>query len=62
MFVQKLGLNDIEFECEHCRKCNNRDSNTDRPRTIVVKLLRFKDKTNIFSNANKLKGKYIYKQ
>ena len=29
-------------------KGSNRDSDTNRPRTIVVKLLRFKDKTKIF--------------
>ena len=41
-------------------KWNNRDSNTNRPRTIVVKLLRFKDKTKIFQNANKLKGQNLF--
>ena len=28
--------------------CNNRDSNTNRPQTIVVNLLWFKEKTKIF--------------
>ena len=41
------------------------ETNTNRSR-ITVKLLRFKDKTEIFQNASKLKGQnifiYIYKQ
>ena len=60
MFAQKLGLDGIEIELAHRVKRNNRDSNTDRPRTIVVKLLRFKDKTKIFPNANKLKEQNIF--
>ena len=59
MFAQKLGLDGIETECAHRVKLNNRDSNTNRPRTIVMKLLRLKDKTKIFQNANKLKGQNI---
>ena len=50
----------IEIERAHRVKRNNRDSNTNRHRTIVVKLLRFKDKTKIFQNANKLKGQNIF--
>ena len=60
MFAQKLGLDGIEIERAHRVKHNSRDSNTNRPRTIVVKLLRFKDKTKIFQNANKLKGQSIF--
>ena len=41
-------------------KYNNRDSFTNRPQTIVVKLLRFTDKTKKFQNANKLKGQNIF--
>ena len=60
MFAQKLGLDGTEIECARRVKCNSRDSNTNRPRTIVVKLLRFKDKTKIFQNANKFKGQNIF--
>ena len=60
MFAQKLGLDGIETECAHRVKLNNRDSNTNRPRTIVMKLLQLKDKTKIFQNANKLKGQNIF--
>ena len=66
MFAQKMGLDGVEIERAHRVKRNNRDSNSNRPRTIVVKLLRFKDKTKIFQNANKLKVptkcQRIYKQ
>ena len=44
MFAWKLRLEGTEIERAHRVKHNNRDSNTERPRTIVVKLLRFKDK------------------
>ena len=60
MFAQKLVLYGIETEVAHQMKYNNRDSNINRPRTIAVKLLRFKDKTKIFQIANKLKGKNIF--
>ena len=60
MFAQKLGLDGIEIERAHRVKRNSRDSDTNRPQTIVVKLLRFKDKTKIFQNANKLKGQNIF--
>ena len=41
-------------------KRNNRDTNTSRPRKIVVKLLRLKGKTIVFHNVNKLKGQNIF--
>ena len=60
MFAQKLKLDGFESERAHRVKRNNGDSNTNRPRTIVVKLLRFKDKAKIFQNANKLKGQNMF--
>ena len=60
MFAQKLVLYGTETEVAHQMKYNNRDSNINRPRTIAVKLLRFKNKTKIFQIANKLKGKNIF--
>ena len=59
MFARNLGLDGLEIERAHQVKCNNRDCNTNRPRTIVVKLLQFKDKTKIFQNANKLNGQKL---
>ena len=55
MFAQKLGLDGTEIERAHRVKRNNNNG----PRAIVVKSLRFKDKTKIFQNANKLKGQNI---
>ena len=42
MFTQKLALDGIDIEHAHRQKCNSTDCN--RPQTIVMKLLRFKDK------------------
>ena len=38
MFAQKLGLDGIQNERAHRVKRNNRDSNTNSPLTIVLKL------------------------
>lgn len=50
MFVQKLGLDGSETGRAHQVKRNNIDSNTNRARTIIVNLLRYKDKTKIPAN------------
>ena len=50
MFVQKLGLDGSETERAHQVKRNNIDSSTNRTRTVIVKLLRYKDKTKIPAN------------
>ena len=60
MFAQKLRLDGIAIENAHRVRGNNRDINISRPPTIVVKLLRFKGKTKVFENANKLKGQNIF--
>ena len=36
------------------------DNNTNRPRTIVVKFLQYKEKTKILKSANILKGQNIF--
>ena len=41
-------------------KCNSRDSNTKRTRTIVLELLRLHDKTKKSKQTNTNKLKYIY--
>lgn len=60
MFAQKLGLNGIEIKRAHRMKRNSGDSNTIRPQTIVMKLLQFKDKTNIFQNDSKFKAQNVF--
>ena len=41
-------------------KDNKRDSNINKPPAIVVKMLRFKDKTKVFQNPNKLTGQNVF--
>ena len=60
LFKEKLGLeNEVEIERCHRMKNKNKDqSNNERrshPRTIVCKLLKFKDKQKIIQNSKKIK-------
>ena len=48
MFAQKLGLDGIENQRAHRVKRNNRDSNTNSPLTIVLKLFSIYGTTKIF--------------
>ena len=56
---EKLGLEGVKIERAHRTKGNK---NRDKPRTIVCKLLLYKDKVNIIKNTKKLEGTdfYIY--
>jgi hypothetical protein len=56
LFEECLGLKDIKIERAH--RTGLRDKNT--PRTIVLKLLDFKDKVEILKKSVMLKGKNIY--
>lgn len=55
---KKLGLNVKDIEIERAHRVGKFDES--RPRQIVVKLLRYKDKQMIQSQAKKLKGTRIY--
>ncbi|XP_064198055.1 uncharacterized protein LOC135258512 [Anguilla rostrata] len=55
---KKLGLNVKYIEIERAHRVGKFDDS--RPRQIVVKLLRYKDKQMIQSHAKKLKGTRIY--
>ena len=62
---EELGLeNEVEIErCHRMKKKNKDQSNNERrshPRTIVCKLLRFKDKQKIIQNSKKLKNTGIF--
>ena len=48
MIALKLRMDGTEIERPHRVKHDNRDIKTKIPRTTVLKLLRFKDKTKIF--------------
>ena len=60
--IQKILSDKLEItedvEIERCHRMGKRKGN--RPRTIVCKFLRFKDKQKILKNAKKLKNSGIY--
>ena len=65
LIKEKLGLeNEVEIECCHQMKKKNKDQSNNerrsRPRTIVCKLLRIKDKQKIIQNSKKLKNTGIF--
>ncbi|CAM4611528.1 unnamed protein product [Leuciscus chuanchicus] len=59
MLFSKMGLNDNNIEIEQAHRIGQHQEGG-RPRQIIVKLLRFKDKQTILSSAKKLKGTRIY--
>ena len=56
--------NEVEIERCHPMKNKNKDQSNNerrsRPRTIVCKLLRFKDKQKVIQNSKKLKNTSIF--
>ena len=60
--IQKILSDKLEItedvEIERCHRMGKRKGN--RPRTIICKFLRFKDKQKILKNAKKLKNSGIY--
>ena len=58
---ENLGIyKGIMIERAHRTKRNYKDKDKKRPRTIVLRLANFKDKSIILKNVNKLKGCYVY--
>ena len=64
IFQEKLDIhNDIIIERAHRTKGTTTRNNTalkDQPRTIVIKLANYKDKSMILRNVHKLKGSDIF--
>ena len=58
VFKEKLKINHIKIE--RARHVGPEGKNKARPRTIVLKLLNFKDKKLILSKSKSLKGTGIY--
>ena len=56
LFSDSLKVKDVEIQRVH--RVGKKKEN--RPRTIVMKLLRWKDKEMIMVNVRKLKGKYVF--
>ena len=64
LFNNKLGIGNVVIERAH-RVLSSNDQDTQgnkdrRPKTIVLKLLNYKDKVKVFRNVNKLKESGIY--
>ena len=57
MIKSQLQLDDSKIEIDRAHRAG---SGTVRPRNIAIRLLRFKDKQDILTNAKKLKGKGIF--
>ena len=60
MFANKLGLNNIVIERAHRGNLSKHQKDMKKPRTIILKLLSYKDKEKIMVNVNKLKNSGIY--
>ena len=65
IITDKLGIeSDVEIDrCHRIGPCKTKtDQDQDRPRTVVCRINRFKDKQHILNNAKKLKntGIFIY--
>ena len=60
IFEENLELEGIVVERAHRAAASLKQKRDNMPRTIVLKLLNYKDKTNIMKTANKLKGSGIY--
>nr|XP_047139051.1 uncharacterized protein LOC124814972 [Hydra vulgaris] len=56
VFQESLVVENVRIERAH--RSGRRDAKT--PRTIIIKLLDYKDKVEILKNSSKLKGKNIY--
>ena len=57
IFKEKLGIKNINIERAHRSKGK---TSSNKPRTIVCKLLSYKQKKEVLKNAKKLKGSNIF--
>ena len=60
IFENRLGLKNIVIERAHRGRKSPYQKNTERPRTIILKLLNYQDKERIMENAKKLKNTGIF--
>ena len=61
LIIEKLQINqDVQIERAHRTRATRRQKEKYKPRTIVIKLLNYKDKVEILKNANKLKDTGIF--
>ena len=59
VFNEKLGVKNVKIERAHCSKRSKNNKNSGKPRTIVCKLLNYKQK-EILRNTKKRKGSNIF--
>ena len=60
LLKDKLDLEGIDIERAHRGKLTKYQKDNNQPRTIVMKLLNYKDKVKILKNARRLKDTGIY--
>ena len=60
VFNEKLGVKNVQIERAHRSKRSKSNNNSEKPRTIVCKLLNYKQKEEILRNTKKLKGSNIF--
>ena len=60
VFIEKLGVKNVQIERAHRSKRSKSNNNSEKPRTIVCKLLNYKQKEEILRNTKKLKGSNIF--
>ena len=60
VFNEKLGVKNVHIERAHRSKRSKSNNNNGKPRTIVYKLLNYKQKEEILRNTKKLKGSNIF--
>ena len=56
ILATKLNIDAKRVEIERAHRVGKKEDGANRPRTIVAKMLRYKDRANILKNAHKLKG------
>ena len=60
VFNEKLGVKNVQIERAHRSKRSKSNNNSEKPRTIVCKLLNYKQKEEILRNTKNLKGSNFF--
>ena len=59
VFNEKAGVKNVQIDWVH-RSNRSKNNNSEKPRTVVCKLLNYKQKEEILRNAKKLKGSKVF--
>ena len=60
VFNEKPGVKNVQIERAHRSKRSKSNNNSEKPRTIVCKLLNYKQKEEILRNTKNLKGSNFF--